>query len=93
MGVREGNDKFYLECSCGCGILEFEKWNWSDGEPSDEIFLSYYIRVEEARWVNRISKKIKIIWAILTGKDAFLWGMSIPNDDVEKFKNFIASLK
>jgi len=91
MGLRDKNKRFYLECECGCGILEFERWYWDNSEDNS-LDLTYYVRVNDVNWFSSLKKRIGHAWKILIGKDALIWNIAIDEKEMDKFKEFINSI-
>lgn len=84
--------KFYYECSCACGELQFTQWK-DDGI----VFISYNIPAfnayQRGTWGN-IASAIKIIWNVLLGREYRLYEIVIEdNETLRRFKEFVAGMK
>jgi len=84
--------KFNLECSCGCGSLTFEYFD----DEKDEISISYnlpaWYAYQTSTW-ERFKNAIKIIWAIVRGKEYRFYEVLIDDMKIlDEFKKFVAEL-
>jgi len=92
MGIRDQNKRFYLECDCGCGILEFERWYWEEGNEDNSLSFTYYVRSFDASWFTSFRRRIKQAWKLLIGDDSFVWNVCVEEKDLTKFKEFVNSI-
>ncbi len=84
--------KFYYECSCGCGVLEFSQWK-DDGIA----FISYNIPAfyawQYGTW-DRIKRSVKIIWNILLGREYVFYEIVIEdNKTLKEFKKWASEMR
>jgi hypothetical protein len=75
----------YMECDCGCGIMEIAYWE--DEKPEwDDVSIQYYplgFYAYQKVWLE----KLKAIWKILTGKYYSLFTISISKEEfLDKIK-------
>ena len=81
--------KFVYECSCGCSELQFSQWK-DDGMS----FISLVIPARQADGYTGFRNTLKIIWALLRGKEYCFYDIVIEdNDSLNKFKEFVGNMK
>ncbi len=81
-------DKFYLECGCTCSMLVIEK-------DVDYYFLNYMTAAfseKQETMRERIWRRIKFAWSILTGGEFRLYDIMIEQDKMAEFKKFVADI-
>jgi hypothetical protein len=83
------DQKLLVQCDCGCGILQLEKFDW-DGQ--EELTISYNLPAfyaYQSPGTYSIKERLKLIWAAITGKQYRLYEIIIDGKNLEDFKQKI----
>jgi hypothetical protein len=75
-----------LPCSCGCSLLRLER------DTSENLYyLSHYLdsSYQEKSFFGLLKYKIKLIFAILSGKDYIFWDMVFGKESIKNFYLFL----
>ena len=78
-------DKFIVDCSCGCSKLEFKELH---GDHYLSAYYATFYSKQDGIW-SRFKERVKMLWFILLGKDFHLYEMVIYKDQWQQFKKFI----
>lgn len=85
-------NRFYYECDCSCGTLDFSQWK-DDGVA----FISYNIPAFNAYQdgtLDNIKRRAKIIWNVLLGREHRFYEIVIEdNKKLNEFKEFVKNMR
>ena len=94
MSLKEHEEKrFDLECECGCSRLSITRYNFGDDDKS--ISLSHFMRSWDANAYpirQGFRQMFKMIWCAITGRKFYFYELIIEEEELQKFKEFVASL-
>lgn len=86
--------RFMVRCDCGCGILEFDKFD--DGDNDKMICVSYYVDAYKDKsrgFLYNFFEKIKMSLYILFGKEYKLYEVIIVDpEEMKKFDCFLGEV-
>jgi len=84
--MGEDKNTILLSCSCGCSLLKLER-----DTPAKLYYLSHYLdsSYQQKIFYNLLKDKIKLIWAILFGKEYVFWDMIFTKEDLKKLYSFL----
>ena len=88
MNNINNNNKFLLDCDCGCSILKFTKEEW-DGDTW--FSLQYYISGIHTgeSFFSKIAGRIKAAWFMLTGKEYLLYDVLLTKERFVELQKYI----
>jgi hypothetical protein len=90
--MNETHNDFELRCDCGCGKLQFTRW---EDDKDFALFIEYFYPMFYAKQQNIFSvlvERLKFVWFILRGKEYSLYDLVLTEDDLKRFKEWVASL-
>jgi hypothetical protein len=83
-------NKFNIECECGCAILSFADFT---DEPNEKyIIMSHYgstFAEKQMGVFETIKRRVALAWHMLTGKEYRLYDIVIEKEKFKEFKKFI----
>ena len=92
MITEEVMSKFYYECDCGCGELQFSQCK-DDGVAFISYNIPAYFAYQFGTWY-RIKRSSKIIWSILLGREYRFYEIVIEdNKRLKEFKKWVSEMK
>lgn len=80
-------NRFIIDCDCGCGAIEVEKFD------DDAICISYMVPAFYAWQGGRWKERFRLIWSILRGKDYRLYEAVSTGSRFDEFKQWVVDLQ
>ena len=87
---REDIAHIDLECDCGHAILQLIV-DKDDEEGYWSLYEMNFYTYQQPFWSN-LKTNLELIWSIIRGRRFCLYGVIIPKEKMEEFKQFVASL-
>ncbi len=77
-----------VKCDCGCGWLEFGKWD----EEAPEFEISYYVRAYDmvGRPWDHFVDTLKMVWTIIRGREYLVYDLVVSQKEFSKFIKKVA---
>lgn len=90
---KTNTEKFFFDCSCGCGVLEFSQWK-DDGISFIQYLVPAFTSHQENGW-DKMKRRLEIFWnLVVLGKEYSLYEIVIEdNEKLRKFKEFVSNMK
>lgn len=72
-----------IPCDCGCSILKIT--NYDNEDISFAFYINSFYAKQDARFLETLKRRCKIIWYTIIGKEYLFEDVSIKYEDFKKY--------